>query len=106
MLGLTFSFKLKWGTYIISIAKTASKKIGALVRSMKSFSLEVPLYLYKSTIHPYMEYCCHVWAGVSSCYFELLDKSEKYVGRTVGSSLAAFQTLGSSATCDQLKSFL
>ena len=55
MLGLTFSFKLKWGTYIISIAKTASKKIGALVRSMKSFSLEVPLYLYKSTIPPCMD---------------------------------------------------
>ena len=106
MLGLTFSSKLKWGTYIISIAKTASKKIGAFVRSMEFFSLEVPLYLYKSTIHPYMESCCHVWAGVSSCYFELLDKSEKYVGRTIGSSLAAFQTLGSSSKCDQLKSFL
>ena len=26
MLGLTFSFKLDWGSYIISIAKTASKK--------------------------------------------------------------------------------
>ena len=90
MLGLTFSSKSKWGTYIISIAKTASKKIGALVRSMKFFSLEVPLYLYKSTIHPCMEYCCHVWAGVCNCYFELLDKSEKYVCRTVGSSLAAF----------------
>ena len=30
MLGLTFSSKLDWGSYIISIAKTASKKIGAL----------------------------------------------------------------------------
>ena len=27
MLGLTFSSKLDWGSYIISIAKTASKKI-------------------------------------------------------------------------------
>ena len=31
MQGLTFSFKLHWGSYIISIAKTASKKIGALL---------------------------------------------------------------------------
>ena len=31
MLGLTFSSKLHWGSYIISIAKTASKKIGALI---------------------------------------------------------------------------
>ena len=30
MLGLTFSSKLDWGSYIVSIAKTASKKIGAL----------------------------------------------------------------------------
>ena len=30
MLGLTFSSKLDWGSYIISIAKTASKKIAAL----------------------------------------------------------------------------
>ena len=31
MLGLTFSSKLNWGSYIVSIAKTRSKKIGALV---------------------------------------------------------------------------
>ena len=38
MLDLTLSFKLDWGSYIISIAKTASKKIGALIRSMKFLS--------------------------------------------------------------------
>ena len=74
MLGFIFSSKLNWGSYIISIAKTASKKIGALIRSMKFLSPEVALYLYKSTIRPCMEYCCHVWAGVPSCYLELLDK--------------------------------
>ena len=63
MLGLTFSSKLDWGSYITSIAKTASKKIGALIRSMKFLSLEVALYLYKSTIFPCMEYRCRVWAG-------------------------------------------
>ena len=45
MLGLTFSSKLGWGSYIICIAKTASKKIGALIRSMKFLSPEVTLYL-------------------------------------------------------------
>ena len=45
MLGLTFPSKLGWGSYIISIAKTASKKIGALIRSMKFLSPEVALYL-------------------------------------------------------------
>ena len=62
--GLTLSSKLDWGSYIISIVKTASKEIGALIRFMKFFSPEVALYLYKSTVHPCMEYCCHVWAGV------------------------------------------
>ena len=50
MLVLTFSSKLDWSSYIISIAKTASKKIGALIHSMKFLSPEVALYLYKSTI--------------------------------------------------------
>ena len=52
MLGLTLSSKLDWGSYIISIAKTASKKIGALICSMKFLSPEVALYLYKYTICP------------------------------------------------------
>ena len=60
ILGLTFSSKLDWVSYIISNVKTASKKIGALIRSMKFLSLEVALYLYKSTICPCMEHCCHV----------------------------------------------
>ena len=55
MLGLTFSSKLDWGSYIISIAKTALKKIGALIRSVKFLSPEVARYLYKSTIRPCME---------------------------------------------------
>ena len=89
ILGLTFSPKLDWGSYIISIAKTASNKIGALIRSTKFLSPEVALCLYKSTIRPCMEYCCHVWAGAPSCYLELLDKLQKRICRTVGPSLAA-----------------
>ena len=88
MLGLTFSSKLDWGYYIASIPKTASKKIGALISSMKFVSPEVALYLYKSIICPCMEYCFHVWAGAPSCYLELLDKLQKRICRTVGPSLA------------------
>ena len=61
MLGLNFSSKLEW--VLTFIAKTASKKIRALIRSMKFLSPAVALYIYKSTISPCMEYCCHVWAG-------------------------------------------
>ena len=59
MLGLAFSCNLNWGSYIISFAKTASKKIGVLIRSMKFLLPEVALCLYKFTIHP-----CHVWNTV------------------------------------------
>ena len=87
MLGLTFSSKLAWGCYIISIATIASKKIGALIRSMKFLSPEIALYVCKSSTRRYMEYC--VWAGAPSCYLELLDKLQKRICRTVGPSLAA-----------------
>ena len=93
MLGLTFSSKLDWGSYIISVAKTASKKIGTLIRSMKFLSPEVALYLYKSTIRPCMEYCCQVWAGAPSYYLELLYKLQKLICRIAGPSLAACNSM-------------
>ena len=84
LLGLIFSSKVDWGSYIISIGKTASKKIGILICSLKFISPKVALYLYKSNIQLGMEYCCHVWAGAHSCYLELLDKLQKRTFRTVG----------------------
>ena len=59
ILGLTFSSKLDSGSYIISIAKNASKKIGALIHFMKFLSPEAALYVHKSTTRPFMKYCCH-----------------------------------------------
>ena len=55
MLGLSLFSKLDWGSYIISIAKTVSKKIGALIRYMKFLTPEVAVYLYKSAVQPWME---------------------------------------------------
>ena len=89
MLGLTFSSKLDGGSYIFSIAKTASKKIGPLVRFMKFLSPEIAPYLYKSIIWPCMEHCSHIWAGAPSCYLEFLDRLQKRIFRTVGSPVAA-----------------
>ena len=60
MLVLTFSSKLDWVSYIISITKIASEKMGSLTRSIEFLSPEVALHLYKSTICSCMEYCCHV----------------------------------------------
>ena len=70
-------------------SKTSSKKIGALICSMKFLFPEVAVYLNKSTIHPCVEYCCHVWAGAPSCYLEWLGKLQKRIRRTVGPSLSA-----------------
>ena len=53
MLVLTFSSKLDWGSYITSIAKSTSKKIGALIHYMK-FLLRL---LCTSINLPY----CHAW---------------------------------------------
>ena len=41
MLGWTLSSKLDWGSYIISIGKTASKKIGALICCSRSCSVSL-----------------------------------------------------------------
>ena len=79
MLELTFSSKLDWGSFIISITITSSKKIGALICSMKFLSPEVALYVYKSAILLCMKII--VWAGAPSYYLELPDKLEKWMCR-------------------------
>ena len=83
ILRLAFSSKLDWGSYIISIGKTAFRKIGALICSMKFLSSEVGLCFSESTMWRCTKYCCCVWAGAFNCYLE------KQVCRTVGPSLAA-----------------
>ena len=77
MLGLYFSSKLEWDFYIVSIAKTSSKKIGSLIRSVKFLFPVFDFYLYKSTIQSCMGYCRHVLAGSPSYYLDMLDKLQK-----------------------------
>ena len=45
MLELSFSSKLDWCCYILSIANIASKEIGALIFSIKFLSVEVAVCL-------------------------------------------------------------
>ena len=49
LLRLFFSSKLDWDSYIVSVAKTTSKKIGDLIFPMKLLSPEVALY--HATLH-------------------------------------------------------
>ena len=58
--------------------------IGALICPMKFLSPEVALYLYKSTIRPCIEYCCHAWAGAPSCYLNCwISHKNGYAGLLV-----------------------
>ena len=66
------------GVLIPSIGKSGACKVGSLYQSMKYLSPEAALYLYKSTIRPCMEYCCHL---------DLLDCVQKQMYRLVGPSL-------------------
>ena len=81
------SFKML-GLTLFLLLKLPPRKSGAVIRSMKFLSPEVALYLHKSSMHPCMEYCCHVCVGAPSCYLEVLDKLQKRIYRTVGPSLA------------------
>ena len=58
-------------------------KIRALTCSMKFLFPEVAFYLYKATILPCMECCCHDWVGAPNCYFAMLEKLNRRVCRTV-----------------------
>ena len=60
MLGLAFYTKLDWGSYIIPVTKTAPKKIGALICSMKFHSPRscfVFLLVYQTAMHEILLSC-------------------------------------------------
>ena len=83
ILGLSFSSILNCCSYIVSVAKTASNNIGALLRPTKYLYFEIALYLYKSTIQPCNLF--HVWTGFFNCYLAMLHKLKKWVCKDCGS---------------------
>merc|ERR1712121_482522 len=78
---------LSWCQYIEEIAKAASKKIGSLYRAKDFIDAESILYLYKSTIRPCMEYCCHIWAGAPITTLNLLDRVQRRLKNLIGDNL-------------------
>ena len=75
-LKLVFLFHLiiTWKSHINSIAKHASQKLGFLSRARGYFSPSKLLTIYKSQIHPSLEYCSHVWGGAPKSSLHLLDR--------------------------------
>ena len=64
MLGLTFSSKLDWDSYIISIVKTTSMKIRAFNHSMKLFLLRLRCI---SINLPYTHVCNSLLSRLGRC---------------------------------------
>ena len=85
LLGLTFTRSMDWKPYIQPIVKAVSRKVGSLYRAQRFLAPESILYLYKSTIRPYMEYCSHIWGGSPRSHgLDLLDRLQKRVVSLVG----------------------
>ena len=84
--GWSFSSKLDLGSQIIRIAKTASKKIGALIRSMEICTTEVA---FISTSLPYGLVWNMSCLGWSTQLLPGIVRSQKQICSAVGLSLAA-----------------
>ena len=88
LLGITFSSDFSWRSYIEAIAKSASMKVGSLLRARNYLTPESILYLYKSTIRPCIEYCCHIWGGAPADALNLLDRIQKRICNAIGVNLS------------------
>ena len=71
---LSISSNLTWKLHINSIAKHASQKLGFLSRARGYFSPSQLLTIYKSQIHPSLEYCSHFWGSAPKSSLHLLDR--------------------------------
>jgi Reverse transcriptase (RNA-dependent DNA polymerase)/Endonuclease-reverse transcriptase len=83
VLGLDISSNLSWHSHVVSIAKSASKKLGFLFRARRYFSSEQLLTLYKSQVRPTLEYCSHIWGGAPKSTLRLLDIVQKRAIRLI-----------------------
>lgn len=88
LLGMTFSGDFSWRNYIEAIAKSASMKVGSLLRARNYLTPESILYLYKSTIRPCIEYCCHIWGGAPADSLNLLDRIQHRICNAIGPNLS------------------
>ena len=90
LLRLTFTRSMDWEPYIQPIAKAASRKVGSLNRAQCFLTPEFILYLYKSTIRPWIEYCSHICGGAPRSHvLDLLDLVQKRLVNLVCSGLSS-----------------
>ena len=95
VLGVNVVGDLSWAAHIESIGKRAAQRIGSLYRSRRFLTRETCLHLYKSTIRPILEYCCHLWAGAPISRLSFLDRIQNRMRKLVGDELfGTLQPLG------------
>ena len=85
ILGVSFSSDLSWKDHIISLAKSASQKMGMLFRLRYFFTPKQLLSVYKGIVRPCMEYASHLWHG--SPHTALLNRVERKAFRLIASPL-------------------
>ena len=83
LLGININNNMSWHDHVISIAKTASQKLGVLFRCRKLYTPEQLLLLYKAQIRPSLEYCSHVWGCAPKHSLKLLDSIQKRAIRLI-----------------------
>merc|ERR1712035_253209 len=81
--GLSFTKTLNWKSHISSLAKSASMKVGILLRLRPFFSPPQLLALYRGLIRPCMDYASHIWG--SSTHTSLLNRVESKAFRLINS---------------------
>ena len=74
LLTLIFLFHLISLGNPTSIARYATQKLDFLSRACSYFSLYQLLTIYKSQIHPSLEYCYHAWGGTPTLSLHIFDK--------------------------------
>nr|CAI5829969.1 unnamed protein product [Callosobruchus analis] len=83
LLGINISGNMSWHDHVVSIAKTASRKLGVLFRCRKLYTPEQLLLLYRAQIRPSLEYCSHVWSCAPKHSLKLLDSIQNRAVRLI-----------------------
>ena len=64
-------------------AKTANSVLGVISRSFINKGVDIILPLYKSLVHPRLEYCVQAWSQFLRKDIELLEKVQKRATRMI-----------------------
>jgi hypothetical protein len=82
-MGVIINSRLKWHDHVTLITKKVSKNIGIIRRISKTVTSETLLTLYRTLVHPYMDYCNVVWAAGHATNLNNLFRKQKKAIRLI-----------------------